>query len=295
MRKTTNLIRLGSLAIVMGLMSCEENLLDREHYEKIIYLKSNENNIFTYTHKMNDSVSTGFLTLGSGGTMPLDEDVRITLEVDTTILNSYNYRNYGLEYSKHVKLVDSNLYVLPSFQIILRKDEPAATTFFPIEIDANELSPDTTYMIPFRIVSASGYEVNPAKSFVLYQPQLANVYSSPASRFYKMKGSRQREGAGPSNITATKSIVPLASNRVRMFPENLASSTAWEDIRDKTIVLIINDDHSVRIKPFRNIQIDGADECYYDPELQTFNLSYRYKLPTQSDWVQVVEILTRVE
>lgn len=282
--------------MAMGAVACEENLLNQEHYEKVIYLKSNSNNIFPYTHVMNDSVSTGYLTLGSGGSMPLIEDVRVILEVDTSILNDYNYRNYGPDYDKYIRLVDSNLYVLPSFQVILKKGEPAATTFFPIEIDANELSPDTTYMIPFRIRSVSGgYNINESKSYVMYQPQLANRYSSPTSRFYKMKGTRQRDGAAPSSMTATKAMVPLASDRVRLFPESLPNSNAWEDIRDNAIILIINEDHSVRVKPFGNIEIADADECYYDAQSNTFNLSYRYRLPRQSDWVSVVEILTRVE
>lgn len=288
-------IRYITIVLAISAIACEENLMEHEHYEKVIYLKSNENNIFPYTHAMNDSVSTGFLTLGSGGSMPLIEDVSVTLEVDTSILNDYNYRNFGLDHNKHIRLVDSNLYILPSFQVILKKGDPAATTFFPIEIDANELSPDTTYMIPFRIKTTAGYSVNPLKSFVLYQPQLANLYSSPASRFYKMKGLRQRDGATSSSITTTKAAVPLASDRIRIFPETLAGSTELEYIRDHAIVLVVNEDLSVQIKPFKNIEIADAEECYYDAELSTFNLTYRYRLPRQSDWVSVVEILTRAE
>lgn len=284
------------ISVAVSLVSCEKNLLEEEYYKNVVYLKSGENNIYPYIHRMNDSVSRGFLTLGSGGSMPLTEDVVVTLEVDETILDEYNHRNYGPELNKYVRMVNRNLFVLPSYQITLKRGDINSTTFFPVEIDANELSPDTTYMIPFRIKTSSGGELNPDKTIVLYRPQLENSYSSPKSNTYKMKGTKLLEGATIStSITTTKTMVPLGRDRVRIFPENIASSTSLTNILNNTIVLVVNDDNSVNVKPFKNILVEQIGESAYHHESNAFVISYRYKLPSASSWVTVKEILTRVD
>jgi len=296
MENMKNILMYGLVVLcVLVNISCEKNLLDKEQYHNVIYLKSDGNNIFSYTHMMNDSVSRGFLTVGSGGSMPLTADIVVTVELDTVRLNRYNFRNFGLDYAKYVQLVDSSLYVLPSRQIILKKGDPNMTTFFPIEIDANTLSPDTVYMIPFRIVDADGVEVNPQKNFVFYKPELANGYSSPKSRSYRMKGTRQTSDGLVSSMTITKNLLPLAHNRVRLFPDNLSPSTNLADIQNKAIVLIVEKDDQVRIKPFKNVMVEDLGASYYDPKEKVFNLDYRYRQPGQSAWISVKEVLTRVE
>src|SRR5690606_34475013 len=142
MENMKNILIYGLVVLyVLVNTSCEKDLLDKEQYHNVIYLKSDGNNIFSYTHMMNDTVSQGLLIVGSGGSTPVKEDIVVTMELDTARLNRYNFRNFGSDYAKYVQLVDSNLYVLPSRQIILKKGDPNMTTFFPIEIDANTLSP----------------------------------------------------------------------------------------------------------------------------------------------------------
>jgi hypothetical protein len=280
--------------VILALSSCERDLLNEEHYKKIIYLKSGDNNISAYPHKMNDSVTAGFITVGSGGSMPLENDVSVTLEQDITLLEQYNYRNFDSE-SKYAKLLSSDRYALPSYTAILKAGELSATTFLPVEVDANRLSPDTVYMIPFRIKSVSEYEVNPDREFVLYRIDLGNDYSSPDYRTYKMRGSRATESSGISNITTNKDLIPLSYNQVRLFPENIINSKVLDDINNKTIVAVVNADNTVRIKPYKNIAVEQLDDCRYDPELKVFELNYRYRLPGVTEWVTVHESLTRIE
>lgn len=276
--------------------SCEDDLLNEEHYKKVIYLKSGDNNIFTYSHAMNDSITRGYMTVGSGGSMPLDNDVVVTLKLDTAAFNDYNYRLFDLETDKYARLLDSTRYTLPSFDVVIRAGEPAATAFFPIEVDANGLSPDSVYMVPLRIASASGLEINPEKDLILYQLILENQYSSNASRSYRLKGTKQKDGGALSNISvAAKTVLPLARNRVRLFPEVITQSTKLSDIENKSIVLIVDKDNTVRVRPYKNIQIEQMDGCHYNPEQKTFKLFYRYKLPNESTWTTVVESLMRVE
>ncbi len=276
-------------------ISCEEEILDQEQYRNVLYLKSDGNNIFSYTHRMNDSITTGYITVGTGGSLPLNEDIALDIVLDTSILNRYNFRNYGLDSAKYVQMIRPNLFALPSEKIIIKKGDPNMTTFFPIEIDANLLSPDTTYMIPFRLQNTANYEINELKNFIFYKPELENEYSSPKLRTYRMKGIRTTSNNISSAMTLTKNILPLAYNRVRLYPDNLAPSTSVTDIQNKAIVLIIDKDHNIKIKPFKHVEVEADGENYYNSSQKTFHLNYRYKQAGQSTWIKVQETLTRVE
>ena len=260
----------------------------------MIYLKSGENNIFPYPHQLNDSVTTGYMTVGSGGSMPLRNDVLVTIETDFEILDHYNYRFFGNETDKFAKLIPDDRLVIPSFDVVIRAGDVAATTFFPIEIDVNGLSPDTTYMFPVRIESAENYEINTDKDYVMYKIELENAYSSMSSRMYKLKGIKT-ENEIMSNITTNKTLLPISRNQVRLFPENIATSTELQKIKDQAILLVVNEDNSVRVKPYKNIEIEQLDDCEYDPEEKIFTINYKYRMPGSSKWITVMEMLTRVE
>ncbi|MCE5225817.1 MAG: DUF4361 domain-containing protein [Porphyromonadaceae bacterium] len=275
--------------------SCEENLLDQEQYQKKIYLLSSDNNIFKYSHALNDSITKGFITVGSGGTIPLNKDVTVILELDTSSFSEYNRRNFDIEYDKYAKLLEPSRYVLPSHEIVLRAGEIDATTFFPIEIDANGLSPDSTYMVPFKIKSTSDYEVNPEKASVLYQIELKNKYTESGMNTYSMKGTKQPEGGSLSAITTTKVMAPLAKNKVRIFPENFLVSSKLKDIEDKTITITVNNDNTLRLKPFKHVMLEQLEGNRYIENEEIFYLNYRYKLAPDEKWITVTETLKRIK
>lgn len=281
--------------LMLPFLSCERNLLEEEHYKKVIYLKSGDNNIFSYPHAMNDSVTTGYITVGSGGSMPLTNDLSVSLEMDYHALETYNYRTYGQETEKYAQLLSATRFVLPSYSAYIKAGEPSATTFVPIEVDVNGLSPDSVYMLPIRIKSAEGVEINEDKNFVLYKIELENHYSSAISRTYKMRGTKQPDGSAVSNITTNKVLSPLAYNQVRLFPENLTSSASLTAINNTAIVLVVNNDNSVRIKSYKYIELEQLDECSYDPEEKIFTINYKYRRTGETRWTTVHEILTRLE
>lgn len=291
-----NILYFLTSVFILGSVSCEQNLLEQEQYQKMIYLLSEDDNIYSYPHALNDSVSRGYLTVGSGGTMPLDKDITVVLKIDSASLEDYNRRRFDIEYDKYAKFLDVERFVLPSYEIVLRAGNSNATTFFPIEVDANGLSPDTVYMVPFKIESAQGYDINPEKSDVLYKIELYNRFSSSGNKSYSMKGTKQTEGGALSVITrSAKEMTPISKNKVRIYPENLLPGKDLQDIEDKTIILIINDDGSVLIRPFKNIRVEATGTNRYDDRTNVFNLSYRYKLPGEEKWTIIEENLTRVQ
>lgn len=284
------------LVIATFFSSCEKDLLHEEQYKKVIYLKSKDQNFSIFPHRMNDSLTTGYVTVGAGGTRPLDEDIIVTLALDEELLADYNYRNFGENINAYFRLVDPTRYSVLNYDVVLKKGNPASVAVMAIEIDVNGLSPDSTYIIPFRIASVSGgHEVNKEKQTILYQLRLENDYSNMASNSYKMRGERQEEGKAASKITAVKQVLPLAYNKIRMFPENIASSTVKKTIEDRAIVVETAADYSVRIKPYKNIEIENLGESKYNPETREFILNYQYRIPEQSKWIRVKEILSRVE
>ncbi len=291
------MIRIVKYTLLAGIFlfcSCEENLLEKEQYKKVIYVLSQDNNIFRYSHALNDSVTRGYLTVGSGGTMPLKEDVSIIFEPDPALLEEYNRRNFDIDYGKYAKQLPFSRYILPSYEVILKAGNADATTFFPVEVDANGLSPDTTYMIPLKIKSASSFEINPEKACVLYQVELKNSYSEPGKNTYTMKGTKQPEGGIQSAITATKTVTPIAKDRIRIFPENILPSTELADIENNTLIIIVNEDHTLRLKPFRNIMLEQQENNRYNKEDEIFSLHYRYKPDPDQKWITVDETLRRI-
>jgi len=277
------------------LSSCERDLLNEEQYKNIIYIKSGDDHILTYPYQMNDAVARGYITIGSGGSLPLKEDLGIRLAVDTSSLNSYNYRVFGNEVHKYAQLLPSRYYDALNLDAVLQKGVASATVAAPVDLRVSSLSPDTTYMIPIKIASASGAEVNPEKDFVLLAIGLENGYSTVASRSYRMKGIKQVGAGFPSTITATKTVLPLGSDRVRLFPENVTSSNTITDINNKAIVLVINSNNNVDILPYKNVIIEPVGTCKYDPVQKEFTLNYRYKLTAGAQWITINENLTWME
>lgn len=290
-----SIFRLLLLTVVLTAASCEQNLLEMEQYKKVIYLKSGDNHILTYPYTMNDGVSTGYLTIGSGGTMPLEKDLQVKLALDTPALNKYNYRIFGNEYGKYAQLLDARYYESLNLDAVVPKGEVSATVALPVALKVSALSPDTTYMIPVRIASVSDFEVNPEKDFILFRIGLENKYTSVVSRSYKMKGLKQVGSGAVSTITTTKVMQPLGSNRVRIFPENIAATTVLSDIEGKTIVLVINSDNSVNVLPYKSIKVEENGACLYNEATKEFLLHYRYRLTETAQWITVTETLTRVE
>ena len=293
--KATRIILFASAIGLLSFASCEKNLLQIEQYKPVIFLKSGDNNILHFPHSLNDSISTGYITAGSGGSMPLTKDAKIRIQLDSALLNQYNYRNFGQEFEKYAKLLPSNCYVIPYLEQVIRAGDLNAVAFFPIEIDANRLSPDSTYMIPMKIASADGLEIREERNFVFYQVDLMNAYAAPGSDIYKMHGTKRPEQGGKSSITGNKKVVPLTRNKIRLFPENVLSSTCLQTIQDQCIVLAVQEDNSVLIRPYKNIQVEGLDGCSYDPGKKIFRIHYRYRLPGETKWITVFETLTRVE
>ena len=90
-------------------------------------------------------------------------------------------------------------------------------------------------------------------------------------------------------------MAPLAKNKVRIFPENFLVSSKLKDIEDKTITITVNNDNTLRLKPFKHVILEQLEGNRYIENEETFYLNYRYKLASDEKWITVTETLKRIK
>ncbi len=295
---------LAALALPLLLASCDENEQFRgELYKKVIYLLSDDDYTFESVHELG-SPTTGYVTVYCGGTEHIGSDVTVELERDPDAVFEYNYMYFDIDESRYAHELPASKYSIASYQTVLRADSPDNYSLLPISVDPEGLSPDSIYLIPLRIKSASAYEINPDKRRVLYQVLLKNQYATMESTtYYQVTGTETRgEGdeAAASGISVTRIFAPLSKNQVRCFagthtynPSNVAKS----EIDTYAMTLTIADDKSITITPYADLEVEmlggSADNhCSTNKRGQfVFNLHYRFKdmVGGQNTWIEMVE------
>jgi hypothetical protein len=180
----------------------------------------------------------------------------------------------------------------------------------PVQVNTAGLSPDTTYVIPLRIKSASRYKINPDKMNVLYCVRTKNYYASQnPTTDYGSRGTTQGENAdAPEALNIIKRIVPLSRNSIRFYPGrlNYDNRTATIDELQKNAVIIqVNSNRSVDLLPYGTLQIEKINEystdniyeeiAYGNLKRCTFYLHYKYRTQNNDgsygEWIFVNESL----
>lgn len=285
------ILNIGLLLLTLaGITGCnEDEQFEGELYKKVIYLLSDDDMAFQSVHELGKE-STGYVSVCCGGTEHIKQDVTVELEPDDQILAQYNKINFDIEESKYAKELDPARYSMPTYRAILKADSEDNYTLLPITVNPDGLSPDSIYMIPLRIKSISNYEINPDKQQVLYQVVLKNEYATMESTtYYQTTGTEIRhtsigDQANGSNVTRV--VAPISKNQVRIFagthtytPNNVTK----EEIDKYAMILTINDDNSITITPYGNIEVEmigGAEDNYLNIDQKgryVFNLHYKYK------------------
>lgn len=302
--KIRNLYFISVLLLPLLFSSCDENEQFRgELYKKVIYLLSSDDYTFETEHMLGES-TTGYVTVYCGGTEHIKDDVTVILEPDPDGLFEYNYMYFDIDETRYAKELDPSKYTIDSYQTVLHASSEDNYSLLPISVRPDGLSPDSIYLIPLRIKSVSEYEINPDKQRVLYRVILKNKYATMASTtYYQVTGTETRHMGNDdaaSGISVTRIFAPLSKNQVRCFagtntynPSNVTKS----EIDDKAMTLTINDDKSITITPYANLEVEmigGSDDNYCSTNnrgLLVFNLHYQYKSVSngESIWIEMVE------
>ncbi|MDR0560355.1 MAG: DUF4361 domain-containing protein [Prevotellaceae bacterium] len=296
-------------------VSCDEDAAyKKEMYKKVLYLLSDNNQVYTEIYTLNEDEPVKYLSIGCGGSLPNEEDVTITLEPDTILLNKYNRSNYDIDSASFAKVLPETRYKIPSMSVTLPANSEDQYVRVPISVRPEGLSPDSIYFIPLSIKSSSKYEINPDKRNVLYRIVIENDYATQKTvTYYHMKGVQTAYGSDREvAIAGTQPMYPLTGNKVRIFAgSNLqTNSSKPADIDKYSVVLHVNDDNSIDILPYGSIDVikiqrDGYNIYSVEGKEKYFYIYYRYRTLTTpatatspavwSSWNVVRETLRRLE
>lgn len=307
------LIKIASASLFLVLLAaCEgSDRFDVEMYKKVVYVLSKEDDrVFYEIHSLDEEISTGNVAVLIGGLTPIDEEATVELEMDTTSLDAYNEKYYGLDSSKYISALHPSHFEIPSFKVVVKTGGNNPRGLMPIKIRPEGLSPDSAYFIPLRIKSTSAYEINPKRSNVLYRIYLKNQFADQYKQtVYTMRGDRQDEGKFPYAIMANKRMFPLTKNKMRTTVEQATYENKLDVINKNSMVIEFNADSSLILTPYNKDYLDlemipKEEYNRYGKDIigvKRFYLSYRYRNRNNpsdnwpSSWTTITEKMLRVE
>lgn len=289
-------IALALLASIT-LSSCDEDAQFRgELYKKVIYVLSNTDYTFAAEHALGET-STGYVTVYCGGTEHIGEDVTVQLEYDNEAVGHFNYINYDLDESKYAHELDPKHYTIDNMSVVLKANSPDNYSLLPIKINPDGLCPDSIYFIPLRIKSASKFEVNPNKQYVMYRVLLKNEYASMKNTTYYQVTGIETRGSDAAGISVTRIMAPLSKDKVRFFAGTNSynpSTVTKEELAQKAIVATINADHTITISTYQGCEVEQLEDPEYNIwevnkfDQYVFHMYYRFK-DANGTWVTMKE------
>lgn len=259
------LSRIKATAIVgtMLFSSCDrDEVFTREQYKNVFALISESDNVSSKYHDLGDE-SIGYVAASVGGTKPTEKSIQVNLIEDSSLIDAYNRTNYDFDYSKYVRPLPASKYDIDSYSFTIPAGEIGGR--LPIRIRPDGLSPDSSYFIPLRVETHSSYELNPEKNYVLYRVRTKNYWArADGNTVYGMRARLRQEGSSfELQLPGTKIMHPISEREVRIMAGNETFSSDIEAFNRSAIVLRIEEDNGVTIRPYKDIeirQIDGDDE-----------------------------------
>jgi hypothetical protein len=290
-----------------SIVACnEEDFSSKEYYKYVLYLLSKEDyNVFSDVYPFDDgNQSTGYFSVGCGGSLANPEEITVYLEADTVLLDAYNRANHDIDTSRYALIMPEDKYTVETMQVTVPTGNTDQYVKVAVRVLPDGLSPDSTYFIPLAIKNVSKYEVNTEKYNMLFRVVVENRFAGMLKdTYYSMKGNTldvNGEILAGSGIAATKLARPLSKNSVRVFAgvgpvkadfgvDPVLSRPTLDELRKYGIVLTVKDDNRVSITPYGTIQVeqvDGEGLNIYSEERDNmvddkvskyFYLRYRYR------------------
>lgn len=251
---------IAMLALTTVFASCNDDaVFEKEMYKNEVALISSDyhNTFQEVVHLTGEEEIIGYIAASTGGTHAPDKNLVIRLEEDPEPLAAYNWSLYDADETLYAKLLPADKYEIADYHIQINAGERTGRT--SIKLRPEGLSPDSSYFIGLRATDVSGVELNPKKSTMLYQVLIQNDYASQADNsVYTMTGL-----INDMVSAANKQLFPLTHNSVRMIAGNETFESIEESIAKKSIILEVDEDKKVKIKPYKDIQVVQLDN---DPQ-----------------------------
>lgn len=240
--------------------SCnDDEVYEKEQYKNVFALISESDNVARKFHKLGEE-SLGYVAASLGGTEPIEKSIEISLVEDKTLIDQFNLVNFDTDVSKYVRPLPEDKYDIASLKFNIPAGEISGR--LPIKIRPDGLSPDSSYFIPLRVQSFTNYEANPKKSYILYSVRTKNYYAqSDGTTIYSMRGKYREQGsASELEMPGNKVMHPITKNSVRVMAGNEAFESNANVINQGAIVIEIDTNNKLSIKPYKNIivtQVNG--------------------------------------
>ena len=187
--------------LTLSITSCEKDLLEKEQYQKEIYLIGAYNRVWTTEVSYSNEEVKTYFTVSSSGTLALDRDVNVKMKINEELVDIYNKKYWTvLNEDKYYKSLDTDLYSIPSLENTVIKHAEGISTEVPVLIKTASLKIDQSYVIPVEIESTTGYPVSTSGYKMLVLLKLKNEYSGS----YQMSGHTTLEGETPKTIQKPK-------------------------------------------------------------------------------------------
>lgn len=100
----TMIKKAGYFLALLALTACESFDFEQEMGQKIICIISDNDLVYTGMHDLNETESTGYISINCGGSLRIDRDVDVTLEYAPEVLQNYNKIKYDIDQSKYAKV-----------------------------------------------------------------------------------------------------------------------------------------------------------------------------------------------
>lgn len=277
-----------TLIFLLLSFSCNrDEVFEKEQYKNVFALISESDNVTRKFHDLGEE-STGYVSASLGGTNPTEKDITVNLVEDSTLIDKFNLVNFDIDRSKYIQAMPKDKYDIENYQFTIKAGEINGR--LPIRIRPDGLSPDSAYFIPLRVETFSSYELNPEKSYVLYQVKTKNWWAiSNGTTTYNMRAKfKVKNSESEINLPGTKVMHPISKNEVRIIAGNEKYESNVKVLRSSAIVLTIDDNNNVKITPFADIQVKQIDGDKDFPNIfkiendgfytyKTFLLKYEYK------------------
>lgn len=274
------------LAVCFAAVSCEDiNVRETEQYIKQVYIVGASDIVWTFDVAYSSEPQPAYISIATGGTQNIDEDVTVKLRHNDAVIDWYNNKYMYDAPARYSRLDDARVSV-PSMNAVIKAGE--VYTRLPFTITSEGLHCDSMYSITFEIESVSNYEKSTEDSVLIMNLNLVNdysgVYQLTAAKFSLTFNSTtgEYEESPFGSLSVSRTLKAIDENSVRFFNEakeetrsGYSSNEEYYNALNNLCLRFVKNtgNNTFEIRPWKNLEIAGG-ECTYGNGIFTFWYDY---------------------
>jgi len=270
------------LGLSFGLFaSCnEDSPLETEQYMKQVYIVGANEVVRKVDVPFGDEPQSTFISVATGGSLNIDQDVNVTLTHGDAAIAWYNNKYMPDAPLKYRKL-DDEFCEIPSMSTTIKTGEVYSR--LPFFIKTSALDCDSLYALTFKIESVSAYSKHSKDTVLIMNLNFTNDYSGT----YQMTATRYTlsgdEETMPTSINMIRSMKAVNKDKARFYNITQTveltptSTTSYDEyfkvIADHCVVFERQPDGKFIVNGWKNLSITNGTVTFSD---DTFTFTYDY-------------------